>query len=488
MFYKDESYFSNKLLKNVSKTIYQSLNTFGMEVSKYKSPKEPKNYSFQQLVGVIRNGDIQKIKRNLLILRKETLNILFPYYQEFMALGVGKMFLDLLTNHEIETSSGQVKMNFSEIVMSIITNLCSYPNNMSYAQDLYHLGLFEALSEIINSTTDIQLVHDASIILGNYSTINVELRDKIIQVVPLDCLLNFAISDVFLTKPICSLFINFFKFDVSDIDFRSLFKLFEDLYWEKGTNIVIVVQLFYYLVQIPYFLEYFNRKIDSSQNVIVNHFNPNEKTEKIIKKNVVEDILDMTEANNEKILIPALGFAYSVSELDFSLIEEKVSEYVRLLGSDIVSVAYLTAILIKKIIKEEPSLINPEDYCRIAMLLMKNIKDGDFNSKIQFFKTLCRLTKICDIQSLIIISQNNLTLSILDFIDIDDIDIKDLILDEMLFLADSEMKHSNTKNILTEFLSNGGYEFLQEVSNSDDSILADQAKAFADMFEINLCE
>ncbi|KAK8883426.1 hypothetical protein M9Y10_046076 [Tritrichomonas musculus] len=421
----------------------------------------------------------------------------FKYQEDFLTSGFGEYLVKSL----------QLQNKYLSILLKITTNLSANMSNRQYACELYKLKLINSLGDLINSLqinqSNISYFLSIVIILKNMSTHGIDVRNSIIDLIPLKKILEATVSDDFAHtayfKLVCIFFCYLLTYNTYNYKFAKYFPLFRDLYLKNKNSrlgeINNVLSLFTYLPKIG----------DQNQNIGNNDTNDNDtfnndgtidflkyfdnKDNNDKKKSIIDEIIDFIEDEKyDKIVIRVLYFTYLIiknGDKYFSKVERKANYYINFLKSSSVVVVYYAANVVRYIMKHEPCYIPTEEFVPdekkketkekmldIARCLMINARKGNTKQKSLFLKALCTLTKNCSNDCLDELLKHSFVLFLTNFLDDEDESILLLLIKEIDFLSNKEMLISGTQNILNEFLSEGGMDSFQEylADHKDSSI------------------
>ena len=409
------------------------------------SNKQAQTISFTEIASTCNNfinnnqsgNDKKAVKRCLARLRKVSMFEGFQFQEDFVNSGFDNILIYFISNYK-----------FMKISLEIVTNISSYNNNFKYAKVLYDLGILNILGDKIAQLKKPDHMYNILQILINFTTICKEYRDDIISHFPIAMIIKFGFDNPQYVKQIVKLLYAFFCFGIPNFDFSELFPLIKDLYI-KNRNEVTFLWLFAHLARFSNFLDYFYSK------------NP--------KENIANELIEKALANNDKISIPSLTFCYIIIKTDFSLVEPYIPGIINKIGSSTVEVAAAASLIIKHVMKYESELISKENrFIYIASHLVGNLEKSSLSLKVIFFKTLCRLTKICDNNTLFEILRHNFILILIDFLSSEDYSLIKEIIDELTFLIDKESKENESQNVLEQFVANNGVELLNDLSTNED--------------------
>lgn len=362
---------------------------------------------------------------------------------------------------------------------------------------------------------------------------SMEIKNAIVESISLEIILEFAFNfpDDKITRNITSIFLSLLDIENEEESesnknylskFIKFFPHFQKLYIDvKMANIIKVLDIFIYLTQVPTFLSFFSKKIYMDEGKIIfademeksilekkkSLFVEEEKTiliypkEKpsiseediILKKineesfSIVDDIIDMVESNDNKILSRVLTFTYLVMKEDFDKGFKNVNRYVKLLGKGsekdkyyddpyFVEVVCQASRIVRYIIKYEINWIPSNEIDQIVIHLFENAQNSKLKNKILFLKCLITLAEKYNFEQLSKLFEKSFGSFLAEFLDYnDDDEIILKVLYGINMIADKEMESKGTVNILNEFLDNGGYIFFEEYqSNGDNEYISNE--------------
>lgn len=343
-----------------------------------------------------------------------------------------------------------------------------------------------------NDNLSQEIIYRIVLILDCLAKDSMEIKNAIVDNISLEKILEFTLKfpHIFI-RNVSFLFLSLLQIQDEQEEesntlyltkFENFFPLFEKLYIElKSLYLIKILKIFILLTQVPSFLTYFNKENQIDET-----------------KSIINDIMSMAEAKNNKLLFHVLTFSYLVIKKDIEKSIDYIDLYINLLGKgssngnyidnddDALEVVCLTSKIIRYIIKHELEYIPLNSHLKIGIQTMENAKNSKSKNKIIFLKCLFSLTEKCNSDCLDKLLQNSFGAFLADFLDFYDDAIIFLVLDQINTLADKEMATKKTQNVLVDFMNNGGNDFFEDYSiNGENQDIADEITKISQKIDSN---
>ncbi|OHT03232.1 hypothetical protein TRFO_29417 [Tritrichomonas foetus] len=215
---------------------------------------------FDLIVNSYNTKNSQKMLVNLHKFNQISLNINFPYFVKFRESGLSKILLELINN--------ECNINTLSLILKIITNLTSYPEEDRYIHDLINNSMFTILLHLIETRHTENIISDIFRIFSNCCLTNIEIRDVFLNSIPINILTDCKMIDIAGMKKVLKLLRAIIHFQISEdilniiIDFLSSSCVSGDI--NNGINSQILYPLIDFVYEMKKNYSFNHKMLDSN--------------------------------------------------------------------------------------------------------------------------------------------------------------------------------------------------------------------------------
>jgi hypothetical protein len=373
-------------------------------------------------------SDPPLLKKNLALLAQASLSQSFPFDPSFITSSLSSLLIANLTSPVYQLVTLRSILNFSSL------------HNTDFISALYSTSLFPAISQILEQSNDSLILAMIVQLLSNCALVSPLWRDEIIEHFSFSLLLEIGVRSGIEGVELIRFFTCLFAFPLRKSDSALFFGPLEfchRLFKEK--ELCAVLNLFACAA------EYETLRKAIAEMGLVEWFSEIVGT-----------------ARNDKIIVPSLTINILLLNDYFDIIAARIGRFVELLGSANFRVACGGAVLLRLIIKQEPSFFVEEFQVRAVNGLIGKLENAPFTARVDFGRTLIAVLQMIGMESFGAQGQR-LALIIADLIEVEN----SKLFFEVVEFSNGLVKSEEGRAVVEMVGAAGAFETLQERAGTD---------------------